>query len=114
MIPYIPQYLIIKRTQNAAGFSNYVCLTLLVANIIRIEFWFGKQFEIPLLLQSIVMIICMLIMLEIWTRVHARQMQPPLPCDDQSLSASKEQLTEEVYVKKLTDFEMTYFWRWTK
>ena len=85
-----------------------------MANIIRIEFWFGKHFEIPLLLQSIVMIVCMLIMLEIWTRVHARQMQPPLPCDDMSLSASKEQLTEEVYVKKFTDFQVTYFWRWTK
>ena len=88
-----------------------------MANILRIEFWFGKHFEIPLLLQSIVMIICMLIMLEIWTRVHARTMQNQLAStvvDQQDITASKEQLTEEVIVKKLTDFEMSYFWRWTK
>jgi hypothetical protein len=90
-------------------------LTLLVANILRIEFWFGKHFEIPLLLQSIVMIICMLVMLEIWTRVHARTMQnQSSPSDQHDLSTSKEQLTEEVIVKKFTDFEMNYFWRWTK
>jgi hypothetical protein len=105
----------IKRKQNAEGFSNYVCLTLLVANILRIEFWFGKHFETPLLLQSIVMIICMLIMLEIWTRVHARTMQNQAELSDQQdISTSKEQLTEDVYVKKFTDFEMNYFWRWTK
>lgn len=114
ILPYIPQYLIIKRTQNAEGFSNYVCLTLLVANIIRIEFWFGKHFEIPLLLQSIVMIICMLIMLHIWTRVHCQTMRQKFLTDEQNLSDSKEQLTEDVYVKKFTDFEVDFFWRWTK
>lgn len=39
VVPYIPQYRDIKRTQNAEGFSTYVCLVLLVANILRILFW---------------------------------------------------------------------------
>lgn len=60
------------------------------------------------------MIICMLIMLEIWTRVHARSMHQTLTIDDQSISTSKEQLTEDVIVKKFTDFDVEYFWRWTK
>lgn len=102
----------IKRKQNAEGFSNYVCLTLLVANIIRIEFWFGKHFEIPLLLQSIVMIICMLIMLEIWTRVHSKTLRRQLE-GDENISSSKEQLTDGIFDKKFTDFEVDYFWRWT-
>lgn len=38
VVPYIPQYREIKRTQNAEGFSSYVCLVLLVANILRILF----------------------------------------------------------------------------
>jgi hypothetical protein len=85
-----------------------------VANIIRIEFWFGKHFEIPLLLQSVVMIICMLVMLEIWTRVHAETMRNHSLSDQQSISASKEQLTDDIFLeKKFTDFEVDYFWRWT-
>ena len=40
VIPYIPQYRAIKRTENAEGFSTYVCLVLLVANQLRIFFWF--------------------------------------------------------------------------
>lgn len=39
VLPYVPQYLKIKKTQNADGFSLYVCLTLLIANILRILFW---------------------------------------------------------------------------
>lgn len=38
-IPYYFQYKEILRTQNAKGFSLYVCLTLLLANILRILFW---------------------------------------------------------------------------
>jgi hypothetical protein len=70
IFPYIPQYRIIKRSRNASGFSTLVCLALLIANILRILFWFGHPFELPLLTQSIIMIICMLIMLELCVRVQ--------------------------------------------
>ena len=40
VIPYIPQYRAIKRTENPEGFSTLVCLFLLVANSLRILFWF--------------------------------------------------------------------------
>lgn len=107
--------MVIKRTRNAEGFSNYVCLTLLIANIIRIEFWFGKRFETPLLLQSIVMIICMLIMLELWTRVHAEAIRRHASSDPENgMTSSREQLTDEILDKRFTDFEVNYFWRWTK
>ena len=39
VLPYIPQYLSIKRTRNSEGFSTTVCLTLLIASILRILFW---------------------------------------------------------------------------
>ena len=39
MIPYVPQYRKIKKTGDAEGFSSYVCLILLIANILRIFFW---------------------------------------------------------------------------
>jgi len=40
IVPYIPQYKEIKRKEDAEGFSLYVCLTLLIANTLRILFWF--------------------------------------------------------------------------
>nr|KAF6423433.1 hypothetical protein HJG63_015815 [Rousettus aegyptiacus] len=70
VVPYIPQYRDIRRTQNADGFSTYVCLVLLVANILRILFWFGRRFEAPLLWQSIVMTGTMLLMLKLCTEVR--------------------------------------------
>lgn len=40
MVPYIPQYRQIKTTQDSEGFTLYVCLALLVANTLRIFFWY--------------------------------------------------------------------------
>lgn len=70
VVPYIPQYRDIRRTQNAEGFSTYVCMVLLVANILRILFRFGRYFETLLLWQSIIMIATMLIMLNLCTNVR--------------------------------------------
>lgn len=39
VVPYVPQYRQIKETQDADGFSLLVCLTLLIANSLRILFW---------------------------------------------------------------------------
>ena len=39
IVPYIPQYRTIRRIRDAEGFSTYVCLVLLVANVLRILFW---------------------------------------------------------------------------
>ncbi|XP_044941215.1 solute carrier family 66 member 2 isoform X3 [Mustela putorius furo] len=94
VVPYIPQYRDIRRTQNAEGFSTYVCLVLLVANILRILFWFGRHFESPLLWQSVVMILTMLLMLKLCTEVH---------------------VTNELNVKRrfFADFDPHHFWHWS-
>lgn len=39
VVPYIPQYRSIRRTRDADGFSTFVCLVLLISNILRILFW---------------------------------------------------------------------------
>ena len=39
VVPYVPQYWEIKKSGNSEGFSTFVCLTLLIANTLRIEFW---------------------------------------------------------------------------
>lgn len=94
VVPYIPQYRDIRRSQNADGFSTHVCLVLLVANILRILFWFGRHFESPLLWQSVVMILAMLLMLRLCTEVHA---------------------AGELGLKRraFSDLDPQHFWRWS-
>jgi len=77
IIPYVPQYLRIRDSNSNEGFSTYVCLTLLVANILRIAFWFGAPFELDLLMQSVVMIFGMLIMMELCIRVRPGNLSTP-------------------------------------
>lgn len=46
VVPYVPQYKEIYKTDNADGFSTYVCLVLLIANTLRIIFWYVIHFFI--------------------------------------------------------------------
>lgn len=40
VVPFIPQCREIKRKRDTEGFSLYVCLALLIANTLRILFWY--------------------------------------------------------------------------
>ncbi|CAL7951200.1 unnamed protein product [Xylocopa violacea] len=95
IVPYVPQYKEIKKRDNAEGFSLYVCLTLLIANTLRIYFWFGKHYEIPLLLQSIFMIITMFIMIKLCINVQNRNQ------------------VIKVKERVFSDFDANFFWKWT-
>eukprot|EP00040_Diaphanoeca_grandis_P019341 m.102075 g.102075 ORF g.102075 m.102075 type:complete len:248 (+) comp27381_c0_seq3:84-827(+) len=63
VVPFIPQYLLIRRTRSCEGFNTFMCFSLLTANILRILFWFGHPFEFPLLAQSILMVVAMLFLM---------------------------------------------------
>eukprot|EP00118_Oscarella_pearsei_P027152 m.310839 g.310839 ORF g.310839 m.310839 type:complete len:255 (+) comp55443_c0_seq1:15-779(+) len=92
IVPFVPQYREIRRTRNADGFSTFVCFVLLVANILRILFWFGEFYELPLLAQSVVMIMTMLIVLKLCVQVKGER---------------------ETKRQSLTDFNLSDFWDWS-
>ncbi|KAL0273581.1 UNVERIFIED_CONTAM: hypothetical protein PYX00_006217 [Menopon gallinae] len=101
--PYIPQYREIKRTENAEGFSLHVCLALLLANTLRILFWFGKRYETPLLLQSLIMNATMLIMVRLC--VHIKNKNQPMK--------RKERVFTGQHSFLISDWDTRYFWAWT-
>ncbi|PIK42077.1 putative PQ-loop repeat-containing protein 1 [Apostichopus japonicus] len=95
IVPFIPQYMEIKRTDNGEGFSTHVCLVLLAASTLRILFWFGHPFELPLLAQSIIMFVTMMALIRLCTNVRA--------------------LNEISTVKRVfIDFDQRYFWKWSR
>ncbi|KAI9030856.1 hypothetical protein CLU79DRAFT_358802 [Phycomyces nitens] len=55
----------VDQTQSSAGFNSATCAILLFANILRIFFWVGKRFDTTLLVQSVVMILAQLILLQV-------------------------------------------------
>nr|XP_032813327.1 solute carrier family 66 member 2-like [Petromyzon marinus] len=67
-VPYLPQFLAIRRSGRTENFSLHVCLVVLTASVLRVVFWVWKRFELPLLLQSVVMIAVMMAMLHVSTR----------------------------------------------
>ena len=71
-----------------------VCFVLLMANTLRILFWFGRHFELPLLTQSIIMVFAMLLMQELCVRV-----------------TKKDQTAQK---HRFVDFDLRYFWQWSQ
>ncbi|XP_055921732.1 solute carrier family 66 member 2-like isoform X2 [Eupeodes corollae] len=95
VIPYVPQYREIKKTQDADGFSLHVCFALLIANSLRILFWFSKRYELPLLVQSVVMNITMFLMIHLCVKVKRNNANPAMRD------------------REFGDLDMKYFWAWT-
>jgi hypothetical protein len=57
VLAYVPQYQLIRQTKSLGSFSIDICAILLIGNILRIYFWFAEGFGVPLLIQSVLMII---------------------------------------------------------
>ncbi|PVD21149.1 hypothetical protein C0Q70_19316 [Pomacea canaliculata] len=111
VVPFIPQYLDIRRTHNTEGFSLFVCLTLLIANILRIMFWFGKHFELPLLVQSIIMIFAMLVLVELCVRVN--QTNEIISSRSRRFTGQDSLAYSHLQTHSFLDFDPEHFWKWT-
>lgn len=53
---YLDTVLSIHRRRSSTGFSIDVCGIMLVASLLRINFWIGDRFDTTLLIQSFIMI----------------------------------------------------------
>jgi chromate transport protein ChrA len=72
LVPYVAQYIEMNRNKTSEGFSTYVCLILLAANILRVFFWIGKRFDTVLLVQSFLLIAFMFVLLELCVRLKTK------------------------------------------
>ncbi|XP_069691951.1 solute carrier family 66 member 2 isoform X2 [Periplaneta americana] len=124
VVPYIPQYREIKRTEDAEGFSLFVCLALLVANTLRILFWFGKRYEIPLLVQSIIMNVTMFAMIHLCVSVRSKNQiirgreRVFTAAEGGNTCCLKGALSKRSSLQfhvghSFCDFDRRYFWAWT-
>jgi hypothetical protein len=92
LFPYVAQYKEMHEAKSSGGFSTYVCLILLVANILRVFFWVGKRFDTVLLAQSLLLIVCQFVLLELCVRLRPK--------------------THET-VSLLDGFQLKQVWAWT-
>mmetsp|Transcript_2739 Transcript_2739/g.8810 ORF Transcript_2739/g.8810 Transcript_2739/m.8810 type:complete len:231 (-) Transcript_2739:376-1068(-) len=92
LLPYIPQYRLMEATKNSGGFSPWVCLIIMTGSILRVAFWIGKRFDVFLLIQSLLMILGQLVMLELSVRLRPKQL--------------------DVRTRTLANGHIDDFWKW--
>jgi len=69
-IGYIMQTMTMVQTNQADGFSTFVSFILIVANLIRVFWWYSERFSLVILVASIVMIICQLALIYMWVKIQ--------------------------------------------
>ena len=72
-IGYIFQAIKFKQTKSSKGFAKFLCLLILIANILRIFFWIGKRFSLPLLLQAIIVVISQIYLIHVYIEYQEDQ-----------------------------------------
>lgn len=70
---YLDTLLSIKRRKTSAGFSLDVCAIMLVASICKIYFYFGRPYELSLLLQAVIMVGIQVALLHLALKYRPRQ-----------------------------------------
>jgi len=66
-VGYFAQCYHIWSAQQSEGFSLLIPFILLAASLLRVHFWWGRQFDILLLWQAVAMIVCQLLLLRVCT-----------------------------------------------
>lgn len=65
LVGYVHQYMKIKILKSTVGFSKFISFILIMAFIIRIFFWFGRHFELTILINAIFGLVMQLLLLKI-------------------------------------------------
>ncbi|KAM3128680.1 hypothetical protein pb186bvf_019248 [Paramecium bursaria] len=73
LLGYVAQYNLIRKSKSVGSFSTDVCAILLIANILRVFFWYYKRFDTSLLVQSILMIGMQIFLLNLCLQVNRKQ-----------------------------------------
>jgi uncharacterized protein with PQ loop repeat len=97
-IGFIAQIIKFREVRSSEGFSKLISLIFLVANILRIYFWIGKQFSLVLLFQSMVAII-----------MHIVLLRECLIFSDKSMNKTSKET--EIY-KPINILNYDSFWDW--
>ncbi|KAI9223698.1 hypothetical protein BC828DRAFT_332464, partial [Blastocladiella britannica] len=70
---YIDQYRTIAAAKDTGTFNHATCGVLLVCNTLRVFYWLAAQFSVVLLVQSLVMIVAQLALLELCVRIMGKR-----------------------------------------
>jgi len=63
VLNYFPQYLLMCREKITGTFARQICFILICSSILRISFWFRRNFELCLLLQSFMVLSLQILLL---------------------------------------------------
>jgi hypothetical protein len=81
---YVMQYRLIVLNKSVGAFSTDICLALLFANIMRLNFYLFRQYELALLFQSLFMIAAQVLLLRVCTQYQG---PPPKQSSDDELTS---------------------------
>ena len=101
-IGYMTQALKFKNKKSSTGFSLCICLVLIISNVLRIYFWFGRQFTVVLLFQSLIVILSQMYLIKVYLDYKEFHI------------AEKIEEEKKSYIRKIVEDlgNLDKFWKW--
>lgn len=108
--PYIAQIRSMQSLKDASGFSTFTSLILIVSATLRIFFWFGARYGIPLLLQAIASILTQLYIMRVIVKINREKHVNGI---NNSVGIILSVRKVAYYDRSILDFRSKDFWNWT-
>nr|OQO22849.1 hypothetical protein B0A51_09439 [Rachicladosporium sp. CCFEE 5018] len=100
---YADQIWSMSKARSSAGFSLDIPLIMLVASILKLFYWFGARYDLPLLIQAGIMVLVQTVLLHV-----ALLNRPPIGAQH-SLTQPFAGASEKIPLPTLRPFN---FWQW--
>ena len=112
-INYLFQARKFYKTKSSIGFSNFLCLTLILSHTLKVYFWFGKKFKYTLLVQSILVVLVQLYIIYLCIKFKEDKNKNSIK---QSFNNNKKEKIKKCIHSTFLDWSKTlkikFIWRW--
>ena len=102
------------KTKSSKGFSNFLCLTLLISHTLKVYFWFGKKFKYTLLIQSILVVLIQLYIIYLCIKFKEDKDKNTIKnsINSNDTKAKIKKCINSTFLDWSKTFNIKFIWRW--
>ena len=109
---YLFQVFKFNKTKSSKGFSKYLCLITILSHTLKIFFWFLEKFKYTLLIQSILVIIMQLYLINLCIKYKDGAKNYQIIPNENNNNANSDLNTKQELCQVKNILNLKLFWKW--
>ena len=110
-INYLFQVFKFNKTKSSKGFSKYLCLVTILSHTLKVFFWFKEKFKYTLLIQSILVIMIQLYLIDLCLKYNEKDVHyDKIPEEENNFNNSTNK--NQLIIEWRNIFNPKLLWKW--